>query len=108
MTAPSLPLRVLESTLGLLGATYPTDPWGRLYIRRLQGQVLGGIAKGRSAANMVEISQDTRDHLQFWLQDQFWILPPPPSVTNFTDASLEGWGVVCQEKSFRETLGHQS
>ena len=73
ITTPSLPLRVLESTLGLLGATYPTVPWGRLYLRKLQGQVLGGIAKGRSVTNMVEISQETRDHLQFWLQDQVWL-----------------------------------
>ena len=83
-TTPSLPLRVLESTLGLLGATYPTVPWGRLYLRKLQGQVLGGIAKGRSVTNMVEISHETRDHLQFWLQYQVRLpgvqfLRPPPA-----------------------------
>ena len=58
-----------ESLLGLLTATYPTIPLGRLHLRSLQQQVITQIRKGRSAVSDVQVREDTKDHLRWWLSN---------------------------------------
>jgi hypothetical protein len=101
MEAKSTSLQYAESLVGLLVATYPTVQWGRLYLRRLQHQVIKVVKKGRSNEAMVRLSTKTKEHLRFWLRDDIWVEGVPfqgqsPQVTICTDASLSGWGVVCQ------------
>ena len=107
------PLSLAESLLGKLVATYPTVPWGRLFMRRLQFQVLRALKKGRSHRLKVRVSDLLKAHLKFWLDPQIWYLGVPfhiplPQLTVFTDASLEGWGVVCQNAMYQGKWGHHS
>ena len=43
----SIPLARAEQLLGLLVATYPTVPYGRLFLRSFQWEVIRGIRRGR-------------------------------------------------------------
>ena len=94
-----------ESLLGLLVATYPTVPWGRLHLRRLQAATIKALRKGRALHPQVKVTESMRCHLKFWLQREVWIPgvpfhPVEAKVTLFTDASLQGWGVVCNGRTY--------
>ena len=73
----SAALHTAESLVGLLVATYPTVQWGRLYLRRLQHQVIKVVKKGRSNRAMVSLSTKTKEHLRFWLRDDIWVKGVP-------------------------------
>ena len=96
-----------ESLLGLLGATYPTVPLGRLHLRLLQMSVIVALRSGRTRVRWIVLDNLTLRHLRWWILDGIMSqgVPfryPVPNITIFTDASLEGWGVVCQNRVFNE------
>ena len=98
-----VPLTHAESLLGLLVATYPTVPLGRLYLRSLQWQVIQKIRLGRASNSVLNLSQQTMAHLLWWMNPQNLskgvpFLPLSPTLTVFTDASMEGWGIVFQDR----------
>ena len=49
-----------ESLLGLLVATYPTVPWGRLHLRRLQAATIKALRKGRALHPEVKVTESMR------------------------------------------------
>ena len=86
-----------ESLVGFMVSVFPTIPWARLFSRKLQRQVLRALKKGRHTNPMVHIPRSLQLHLRFWLDPRIWktgvpFQRPPPQITIFTDASLEGWG----------------
>ena len=102
----SLPLDQAESLLGVLVATYPTVPLGRLYLRSLQWHVIRAVRRGRALNPLIVLDPLTRSHLRWWacldnLSRGQSFLPPAPQLTVFTDASLQGWGVAFQDRTFQ-------
>ena len=94
-----------ESLLGLLVATYPTVPLGRLHLRSLQRKVIVAIRHGRQSNSWIAISHQVAQDLQWWMDDQTLTIgtpfrPPDPTLTVFTDASTAGWGVVFGDHSW--------
>ena len=67
-TSPTL--TQAESLLGLLTATYPTVPLGRLHLRRFQWRVIKQIRRGRDHKKRVRVDAITRAHLGWWADPQ--------------------------------------
>ena len=94
-----------ESLLGLMTATFPTIPLGRLHMRPFQREVIKVIRRGRDPRAQVQVRGHAILGLNWWLIPHHWtqgtrFQPPPPEITVFTDASTKGWGVVCGEDSW--------
>ena len=100
-----LPFCQAESLLGLLTATFPTVHLGRLHLRWLQIEVIRVIRRGRHPQTWVPITGQVSKSLQWWTSRDRWtpgvpFRPPSPQVTVYTDASLKGWGIICEEASW--------
>lgn len=50
----------------MLVATFPTVPYGRLFLRSFQWEVIWGIRRGRSAHRLLLLSDMTMTHLAWW------------------------------------------
>ena len=89
-----------ELLLGSLVSMVPTVPLGHLNLRPLQQQVILCVKKGCQSAQRISHDGSVSGHAQIvrcrqqrCRQDSPFHLPIPLR-TVFTDASLEGWGVV--------------
>ena len=94
-----------ESLLGLLVATCPTVPLGRLHLRMLQMTVIVALRFGRTRDRWIDLDSLTLCHLKWWILEDVMsqgvpFRDPVPDITISTDACLEGWGVVCQNRAF--------
>ena len=96
-----------ESLLGLLSATFPTVLLGRLHLRPLQAEVIALVRKGRPHAmrSSIPVKGQLEKSLRWWLSPTRWspgvaFKPPTPDIVVFTDASLSGWGVVCEDANW--------
>ena len=102
-----------ESLLGLLTATFPTVALGRLHLRWLQVSVIRAIRLGRDPSLWVPVEGQSRKALEWWLPTIRWspgvpFRPPPTQVTIYTDASLKGWGIICEDASWSGLWTRQS
>ena len=79
---------------------------GTPHYRHLQRLQVRGLLMGKGYETVVPLSEDCRDDLQWWIdQMSNWngrsIITPAPDLTITTDASLKGWGAVCQGRHTR-------
>ena len=72
-----------------------------LHYRHLQMLQIQSLLAGKSYETEITLNQSCKEDLQWWI-DQItnWngrsITIPPPDLIITTDASLKGWGAVCQ------------
>ena len=72
-----------------------------LHYQHLQMLQVKGLLAGKSYETMVSLNQNCQNDLQWWVdQISTWngrsIITPAPDLVITTDASLQGWGAVCQ------------
>ena len=101
-SAGALPAHVWQSVLGTLGSQDHLVPLGRLHLRPFQ---LHLNSCWNSLRDPPETLVPVPPHLTQWID--WWavrshltagvpLVPPPPSVRVFTDASTQGWGAHCE------------
>ena len=83
-----------------------------LHYRHLQMLQVKGLLAGKSYETMVTLNQNCQNDLQWWVdQISTWndrsIITPAPDLIITTDASLQGWGAVCQGVRTRELWSQQ-
>jgi hypothetical protein len=68
--------------------------------RSVEGKIKG-LFRGKSYETMVSLNHNCRNDLQWWIEQiPIWngraIIAPAPDLVITTDASMRGWGAVCQ------------
>ena len=83
---------------GIHGIRFPHNPLGTVILPKTSTTGPKGSEERETHTNpMVQIPGSLQLHLRFWLDPRTWktgvpFQRPPPQITIFTDASLEGWG----------------
>ena len=108
VTDKGLPFHKAESLLGLLTATYPTISLGRLHLRWLQWAVILVIRQGRKPNQWIPVTGQLARSLMWWTVPDRWspgvlFQQPAPQVTVYTDASMDGWGIICEDATWDGT-----
>ena len=96
----SVTARQIMSVLGLMASTEKVVPLGRLHMRPLQRNLQLYWNYRSPLDQVVPLLEEVREHLLWWLQDKNLLKgaplhPPASQIQIFTDASTEGWGVLC-------------
>jgi len=99
-------VRTLSQIIGKLTSSIQAVFPAPLHYRHLQRLQVRGLLMGKGYETVVPLSEDCRDDLQWWIdQMSNWngrsIITPAPDLTITTDASLKGWGAVCQGRHTR-------
>ena len=99
-------VRTLSQIIGKLNSSIQAVFPAPLHYRHLQRLQVRGLLMGKGYETVVPLSEDCRDDLQWWIdQMSNWngrsIITPAPDLTITTDASLKGWGAVCQGRHTR-------
>ena len=99
-------MRTLSQIIGKLTSSIQAIFPAPLHYRHLQRLQVRGLLMGKGYETVVPLSEDCRDDLQCWIdQMSNWngrsIITPAPDLTITTDASLKGWGEVCQGRHTR-------
>ena len=100
----------LASVIGRLSAARPAVLPAPLHLWHLQYQLIQTLKASGSFKSPVTLNQDSRDELMWWIhQLHLWngrdITSPPSDLIIQSDASLKGWGAVCNGQ---RTRGHWS
>ncbi len=95
-------LRDLSKFIGKVNATRMALLPSPLFCRHLQQSLIQGLSEFSTYDALVGLSDMARTELRSWLSEVWtWngrnILPPQPSMTFASDASLSGWGAVCSD-----------
>ena len=100
MSGRNTKVRKLMSITGKLRFMCKAIPAGRPFLRRMFDAM-----KGQAKHTWIKIPQEVKQDAHTWLQflehfngtTQFppLVLPVPPDIDIFTDASLRGYGIVC-------------
>ena len=101
LRCPSVQTRTLACLLGKLVATRPAVFTAPLHYRALQSLKISALHAQRE---IVPLSQEAINDLRWWstqlhLHCSSPILKPEALVVITSDASLRGWGAVCQEET---------
>ena len=96
-----LPVRDLACLIGTLVATRPAVWTGPLHYRALQDLKIQTLRQHVSYQTLISLSPEARADLQWWLSDlshncSAVIVKPEASIVIESDASMLGWGAVCQ------------
>ena len=94
-------VRTLAKIIGKLTSSMQAVLPAPLHYRHLQMLQVKGLLAGKSYETMVSLNQNCLNDLQWWVdQISTWngrsIITPAPDLVITTDASLQGWGAVCQ------------
>lgn len=105
------PARTWLQFLGYLASLVDVLPDCRLYIRPLQIHLQVYQPNLDPLSKPVSVTDLIRPHLARWMQRPFLtqgkhLKPPQPSVKVMTDASLLGWGAVCQGRMLSWDWSH--
>ena len=105
LTSEALPARHFLQLLGYLNSIAEIVPLGRLHIRPLQWYLKEFWAPASQLWDaMIPILPRLHPHLLWWTQRDHVLsgvplIPPPPTLTLYTDASCQGWGAFLEGKS---------
>ena len=94
-------VRDLAGLIGTLVATRPAVWTGPLHYRALQDLKIQVLHQHQSYQTLINLSPEARTDLQWWLSDlshncSAMIVKPEASIVIESDASMSGWGAVCQ------------
>ncbi|CAB4037588.1 Hypothetical predicted protein, partial [Paramuricea clavata] len=94
-------VRTIAKVIGKLTSSMQAVFPAPLHYRHLQRLQIKGLLTGKSYETMVSLDQNCRNDLQWWIdQNSIWngraIIAPAPDLVITTDASMRGWGAVCQ------------
>ena len=98
----SASVRTLSHIIGRLTSTLQAALPAPLHYRHLQMLQAKGLLVGKGYNSVVPLNKECQNDLQWWIdQLSTWngrsIISPVPDLIITTDASLKGWGAVCQE-----------
>lgn len=95
-------IRTVAKVIGILVSTFSAVEYGRLYYRELEREKFLALRRnqGNYDADM-RITQNMKQELKWWFtnvakQDRK-ITHGNPEIQIQTDASLSGWGAICQD-----------
>ena len=102
----ALTLRQWMSLLGELSSLQDLTYRGRLNLRYFQSWI--NKHRYRDLDTVLRIDDTVQLDLQWWIQDHLILpgtdmVPPPPDLQLFTDASLEGWGAHMNDEQISGT-----
>ena len=103
----------VSQLLGKLNATSPALQIAPLFCRALQTCLKQVLAPNPlNYQVIVKISHQAREDLEWWEQHLMsWngrsLISPPTTMTITSDASLQGWGAVCNGERTRGSWSHQ-
>ena len=103
--SPSVTARQFSQLLGFLNSLADVVPLGRLHIRPLQFFLQGHWDSASQVWEaLVPILPVLLPHLDWWTRREnvltgVALLHPVPSLTLYTDSSLQGWGAFLEGKS---------
>ncbi|CAB3993566.1 reverse transcriptase [Paramuricea clavata] len=94
-------VRTIAKVIGKLTSSMQAVFPAPLHYRHLQRLQINGLLTGKSYETMASLDQNCRNDLQCWIdQISIWngraIIAPAPDLVITTDASMRGWGAVCQ------------
>ena len=97
----SASVRTLCHIIGRLTSTLQAVLPAPLHYRHLQMLQAKGLLEGKGYNSIVPLNKECQNDLQWWIdQLSTWngrsIISPAPDLIITTDASLKGWGAVCQ------------
>ena len=97
----SASVRTLSQIIGKLTSTMQAVLPAPLHYRHLQMLQVKGLLEGKEYNSVVPLNMECRNDLQWWIdQLSIWngrsLISPAPDLIITTDASLKGWGAVCQ------------
>ena len=97
----SASVRTLSHIIGKLTSTMQAVLPAPLHYRHLQMLQVKGLLEGKGYNSVVPLNKECQNDLQWWInQLSTWngrsLISPAPDLTITTDASLKGWGAVCQ------------
>ena len=102
LKARKLTIRDLAKVIGKVVASFTAVKYGPLYYRHLEENKKAAllVAKG-DYDSPVSITFSARTELHWWVDNATIasndITPSDPDITVASDASISGWGCVCQE-----------
>ena len=101
MLEKSASVRTLSHIIGRLTSTLQAVLSAPLHYRHLQMLQAKGLLEGKGYNSVVPLNKECQNDLQWWIhQLSTWngrsIISPAPDLIITTDASLKGWGAVCQ------------
>ena len=110
LTTESISAQQLSSIVGKLVAARSAILPAPVYVRHLQFQLIQALRTAQSYRTQIILNKESQGELKWWIHNlQTWngkdILPPPPDLIIQSDASLQGWGAVCNGT---RTGGHWS
>lgn len=97
----SASVRTLSQIIGKLTSTMQAVLPAPLHYRHLQMLQVEGLLEGKEYHSVVPLNMECRNDLQWWIdQLSIWngrsLISPAADLIITTDASLKGWGAVCQ------------
>ena len=105
LKSPLVTIRQLARFIGMLVASFPAVLWGRLYYRKLESLKKKALKshKGNYDADIMLNNEAVRE-ITWWLANlnsaYYPLAKSFPSIEVFSDASLLGYGCVCEEDEF--------
>ena len=94
-------MRTLSHIIGKLTSTMQAVLPAPLHHWHLQMLQVKGLLEGKGYNSVVPLNKECQNDLQWWInQLSTWngrsLISPAPDLIITTDASLKGWGAVCQ------------
>lgn len=102
-----VPLRCIASILGNFTWAVPTIPFAQAHYRSLQKFYIQNLKRwDLDLDSKCFLSEDARSDLNWWVVSLEKLngkrfSPMPPDLEIFSDASLSGWGAVCNSVTTR-------
>ncbi|KZR97528.1 Uncharacterized protein APZ42_007543, partial [Daphnia magna] len=106
LKADQVKLRDIAKILGNFSWSIPTVPFAQGHSRLLQQFYIRSMHYSRDLNQLVTLSPEACLDLQWWVDhlrqsNGKAILPSCPDLSIFADASLQGWGAVCDSVTTR-------
>jgi hypothetical protein len=97
-------IRKMARVIGLLISVLPASRFGQLHYRSLERAKICALRGSRDFNRKTRWPKTCLEDLKWWKNSVFgWkcsFLPPVPSSTLITDASLQGWGAIWEGREF--------
>lgn len=102
-TKTNITLQELASFIGIIVAAFPAYQFGQLHYRGLENQKIQGLREScGSYKSQVALNDNALRDVHWWIENANCsgkrIEPYLPDIVIYTDASLQGWGCVIDEK----------
>jgi hypothetical protein len=104
LVAPTLCVREVAQLIGLIVSSFPAVFEGKMHYRFLEREKISALRVHDDFDCEIELSDLAKADIQWWLKNLTnkngcTIQNYTPDLVIETDASLGGWGAVCQEQS---------